>query len=280
MTIRTPSFRVVEADGADAQARRTVFILHGIFASSRSWRSVARRLADARPDLRLVLVDLHAHGDSLDAPGPHTLGRCAEELLALHDVVGAPAAVIGHSFGGKVAMVYSERHPVETWVLDSPPGRTAESGEANRVLDVILAIAEPLESRAQLETALQAAGIAPAVIAWMQTNVDAAPDGGLRFRFDKRAVVDLLADYRRTDCWPSVLSSPAPVVHVRGTRSDRWDPVNLQRFQTLPPLSSPLSSPLERGSSAAELDAGHWVHIDAGEPLLALLVASLARPHE
>lgn len=272
MTITAPSFRIVEADGVES--RRPVFILHGIFASGRSWRSFARRLADARADLRLVLVDLHGHGDSQLATGPHTLGRCADELLALQDVVGAPAAVIGHSFGGKVAMVHTERHPVETWVLDSPPGRTAESGEANRVLAALMAMPEPFESRAELEQALSAVGIGPAVIAWMQTNVEAAPDG-LRFRFRREAMEGLLADYRRTDSWPSVLSSPAPVVHVLGTRSDRWDPGNRQRFHALPALASRPRP----GSSSFELDAGHWVHIDAADALLALLIDRLARPH-
>lgn len=276
MTIAPPSFRLVEADGAGADARRPVYVLHGIFASSRSWRSMARRLADARPDLRLVLVDLHGHGESLDASPPHTLERCADELLALHDVTGPPVAVIGHSFGGKVAMVHAARHPVETWILDSPPGRTADSGEANRVLDAINAMAEPFESRAELDRALSDAGIVPPVIAWMQTNVDAAPGGGLRFRFRREAMMDLLADYRRTDCWPSVLSARSALIHVRGTRSDRWDPENLAHFRTLPPLAA-IAQP---GSSAIEFDAGHWVHIDAGEPLLLLLMAQLARPHD
>ncbi|MBT9558857.1 MAG: alpha/beta hydrolase [Myxococcales bacterium] len=276
MNIVPPSFRTVEADGASADARRSVYVLHGIFASGRSWRSVARRLAEARPDLRMVLVDLHGHGESLDAAPPHTLERCAHELRALHAVTGPPVAVIGHSFGGKVAMVHSEGFPVETWVLDSPPGRTADCGEANRVLEALRALPEPFESRTELDRALNSAEIAPAVITWMQTNVDAAPGGGLRFRFRRDVMADLLADYRRTDCWPSALSAASPIVHVRGTRSDRWDPENWARFRTLPPLAT-LPAP---GSSSIELDAGHWVHIDAGEPLLALLIARLARPRD
>lgn len=56
--------------------------------------------------------------------GPHTLERCAEDLVKMSSDLGwssagGPSAVVGHSFGGKVALQYLNDAPVKpelTWV--------------------------------------------------------------------------------------------------------------------------------------------------------------------
>src|SRR5262245_46279359 len=66
--------------GPDAPATRTAFILHGIFAAARSWRTFASQLAARVPGWRFVLVDLRNHGGSMNAPPPHTLLACVGDL--------------------------------------------------------------------------------------------------------------------------------------------------------------------------------------------------------
>ena len=72
----------VAAVGA-ASATVDVLVLHGILGSGRNLRSFAQRLAQARPELRLWLVDLRNHGDSQGAPPPHTIAACCDDLDAL-----------------------------------------------------------------------------------------------------------------------------------------------------------------------------------------------------
>jgi esterase len=78
-----------------------VVVLHGLLGSARNWTSIAKQLA---PTHRVRTVDLRNHGRS---PWAETMSfdEMAGDVAALidrHDL--GPAAVIGHSLGGKVAM--------------------------------------------------------------------------------------------------------------------------------------------------------------------------------
>lgn len=63
---------------------------------------------------------------------PHTVNSCATDLHRLCSELGVrPDAVLGHSFGGKVAIEFTRlavegaaqtAPPAHTWVLDSMPG--------------------------------------------------------------------------------------------------------------------------------------------------------------
>ena len=98
---------IVEAPGS--APTRQMLLLHGIYGAGRNWGTIARRLVRARPDWRVVLVDLRSHGQS-PRLAPHTIDCCAADLLDLEDHLGSPAdAVLGHSFGGKVALVYGRQ---------------------------------------------------------------------------------------------------------------------------------------------------------------------------
>src|ERR1700679_538748 len=121
MSSFVPSHARVTAPGAEPS--RWMLVLHGILGSGANFRSFARRLAAARPDWGFVLVDLRMHGQSQEAPPPHTLAAAAEDLVRLGVELALPiAGVMGHSFGGKVALAYTGAAPREleqVWVLDA-----------------------------------------------------------------------------------------------------------------------------------------------------------------
>ena len=109
MTDFVPHALVVPADRPQG---RLALVLHGILGSHKNWRMFARGLAERLPGWRFALVDLRNHGASAGAPGPHTLSACADDLERLAEQLGAaPEVVIGHSFGGKVALEVAARAP-------------------------------------------------------------------------------------------------------------------------------------------------------------------------
>src|SRR5690606_28024263 len=119
------SFVLHHTEIGDRRAPKVCYVLHGVLGSGNNFRTLIKGLASSCPQFRFLLVDLRLHGRSLEAPPPHTLQACAADLarLAEHDKA-LPAAVIGHSLGGKVALAYAERQPPElrqVWVLDSYP---------------------------------------------------------------------------------------------------------------------------------------------------------------
>ncbi len=78
-----------------------LLIAHGLFGSGRNWGVIARRLADRRD---VVAVDMRNHGDS---PRFATQGypEMAADLAEVIEHLGGRADVLGHSMGGKAAMM-------------------------------------------------------------------------------------------------------------------------------------------------------------------------------
>jgi pimeloyl-ACP methyl ester carboxylesterase len=86
-----------------------ILLLHGIAGSSRTWREVMPALG-AR--YRVLAPDLLGHGESAKPVGDYSLGAYASGLRDLLDALEIPSAtVVGHSFGGGVAMQLAYQHP-------------------------------------------------------------------------------------------------------------------------------------------------------------------------
>lgn len=81
-----------------------LLIAHGLFGSARNWGVLAKRLSEAR---RVVVVDMRNHGFS-EWAATHSYEDMAADLAAELD---APADVLGHSMGGKAAMVLALQAP-------------------------------------------------------------------------------------------------------------------------------------------------------------------------
>ena len=109
-----------------------VWIIHGIMGSRKNWGMMVRRLHEAYPHLRIISLDLRCHGESADISGPHSVTRCAEDLNHLALVLGRPQCIIGHSFGGKVALCYASLFASDlemVWTLDSPLDAELQTGK-------------------------------------------------------------------------------------------------------------------------------------------------------
>ena len=78
-----------------------LLIAHGLFGSGRNWGVIARRLADSRD---VITVDMRNHGDSPRAPS-QSYPEMADDLAHVIVAHGGEADVLGHSMGGKTAMV-------------------------------------------------------------------------------------------------------------------------------------------------------------------------------
>jgi pimeloyl-ACP methyl ester carboxylesterase len=116
--------------------------MHGIVGSKRNWKTCSKTFLAAHEAHfdQSVTVDHRGHGNSHGFKTPHTVAACSDDLTGLlaslqvcdNPGVGAmPGLLSGHSFGGKVALLYIQRLmrsqeytkvPLNTWILDSHPG--------------------------------------------------------------------------------------------------------------------------------------------------------------
>jgi pimeloyl-ACP methyl ester carboxylesterase len=244
-------------------------IVHGILGAGRNWRGIAKTAADRYPKWRFALPDLRNHGDAPPATPPHTIAACAQDLAELTAEIGAPELVIGHSFGGKVALVYARDHGAglrAAWSLDSPPGPASAAGtDTVGILEAVSAAPVPSADRREIRAFLASRGVSEPVIAWLATSL-AERDDGWRWKYDLPGVRAMIADYLALDLWPFASSGQAELRLVRAGRGDRWSAEDLAQLDKLPPSTQSFVLP----------DAGHWLHVDDPEGLLALLARDLA----
>ena len=84
-----------------------LIIAHGLYGSARNWGVLGKRLGDTRP---VYAVDMRNHGGSFwDAD--HSYTALATDLAQVIDHLGGRADVLGHSMGGKAAMVAATAYP-------------------------------------------------------------------------------------------------------------------------------------------------------------------------
>jgi pimeloyl-ACP methyl ester carboxylesterase len=239
---------------------RVVF-LHGLFGQGRNWTQIGKALAERH---RVLLVDLPHHGHSSWEDG-FDYFRVADQVAGLLDA-DDPVALVGHSLGGKVAMVLALRHPelVERLcVVDVSPvaydhlTEFEEYVAAMRALDL-----GSLTQRSDADAALATAVPDATVRGFLLQNLRRDGD---RWRW--QANLDVLgAALPEIGGWPeSRLAGLAPyggaVLWVAGARSDyirseyagamdHWFPGNRK---------------------VTVKDAGHWVHSEQPEVFLEVL---------
>jgi pimeloyl-ACP methyl ester carboxylesterase len=114
-----------------------VFI-HGFACDHRFWQP---QVDDLKRDHRCIAVDLRGRGGS-EATPPFDLVTAADDVAAVMRELGLPPAiVVGHSLGGRVALLLNWRHPEAVCGIvmgDSPVGfpNPLDSGRmAKRLLD-------------------------------------------------------------------------------------------------------------------------------------------------
>lgn len=276
-----PAFRVVEAPGASKLA----FVLHGALGSGQNFGRYAQKLAELRPDYRLVLVDLRHHGRSRGAPPPNTLAACARDLLQLGEHMGQPPGVlIGHSFGGKVAVEYARqvagsaaspagRALQQVWVLDAVPGQQPDGEQNSEVAAVIRAVrAVPMPAASRRDVVnhlINQSHLSSGLAEWMATNLERQADV-YHWLFNLDGIEELMLDYFRVDLWSYLeqARSGPEFQLVVAERSDRWTPELRERARKLPPQARVRYHDLP--------NSGHWVHVDNPAALLALMQQHLS----
>ena len=88
-------------------SRPPLLIAHGLYGSARNWGVIAKRLSDSR---QVIAVDMRNHGAS-PRTSTHSYPEMAADLAEVIDRIGGPVEVMGHSMGGKAAMVLALTRP-------------------------------------------------------------------------------------------------------------------------------------------------------------------------
>jgi pimeloyl-ACP methyl ester carboxylesterase len=269
-----PPLAATIVDDPSAAPRQNLYFLHGIYGRGRNWAVIARRLRTVRADWCSVLVDLRGHGDSPTAAPPHTVAAAADDVAALSATLNLPIhALLGHSFGGKVALAYAATGAPrlrEVWIVDATPASREPDGSAWRMLDVLRQHPGPFASRDAAVEIVHGAGYPMPVARWMASNA-IEQDRAYRWRLDVDVMEALMRDFFRQDFWHVIEAPPAGlVVHiVKATKSSILDAAACARID---------DAARRHGRVALHrVEAGHWVHTDNAVAIVGLLERDLPR---
>ena len=86
-----------------------VVLLHGLGASSVHYEPLAPVLTDAEWEVHAL--DFRGHGRSDHVPGTYTIEHYAADVERYLETLGGPAALVGHSLGGAVAVYLGGARP-------------------------------------------------------------------------------------------------------------------------------------------------------------------------
>ena len=86
-----------------------LIIAHGLFGSKTNWMSTAKFLSE-NLRLEIIVVDLRNHGSSFWSDN-HDYLCMAQDLIKLTESFSKRVNLLGHSMGGKAAMIASISRP-------------------------------------------------------------------------------------------------------------------------------------------------------------------------
>ncbi len=240
---------------------RVVF-LHGLFGQGRNFATIARAL---QPEFRSLLVDLPNHGGSAwtDEVGYELMADVVADRLRDGFAAHGPVHVVGHSMGGKVAMVLALRHPElvdRLVVVDISPVGGGDQGEFEHLLDSLMALdLSTLSRRSEADERLSRSINDTRVRGFLLQNLRSS-GSGFRWQANLRL---LRRELPTIGGFPEDLVSTfdRPVLWVAGERSPYVRPEHEARMRRLFP----------RTTQATVKGAGHWLHSERPEVFVSAL---------
>lgn len=224
---------------------RAVLIVHGLFGSARNWNAIAKRLSDRGP---VVSVDMRNHGSSAFTRG-HSYAEMAEDLAEVINAKGAPMDVIGHSMGGKAAMMLALGRPELMGRLIVADIAPVGYGHTQRPLIDAMRTLDPtkINTRAEADAALSAEIEDPSVRAFLLQSLD-LKEGRWRLNLDVLAQeMDKIIGFPETKG-----EYNGPTLFLSGGMSDYMKPDDRTEAKSLFPKAKFAKIP----------GAGHWLHAE------------------
>jgi lipase len=198
-----------------------ILAIHGLTGHGQRWETLANRHL---PEFAIAAPDLLGHGRS-SSDAPWTIEANVAALAALLDADGAaPVTVVGHSFGGAIALALAtERPDLVTSLVLLDPAVGLDGGWLHEIADAMFDSPDyPDRNEARADKMSGSWGeVAEADPAELERELDehliALPNGRMGWRINVPAMMSYWSELARPFTLPR---DGTPTTLVRATRTD------------------------------------------------------------
>ena len=256
-----------------------LIILHGLFGSSDNWYTIGKALSE---HFEVYLIDQRNHGNS-PHDAVHTYQALADDLndfMILHHLEAS--FILGHSMGGKAAIAFGLKYPQQVKkmiVVDISPfayeGKSLSGAFSHKhILEALKTLAlTGIKDRATADEHLGYAIHSPAIRQFLLKNLKRT-ENGFKWSLNIEAL-----DKNLEEIYAAVLDEKQlanielpvfPLLFIRGAKSDYIRNNDAETIRHYFPWA--VIRVVE--------NAGHWVHADQPDRLLAIATSFLIDPKE
>ncbi|HET7594674.1 MAG TPA: alpha/beta fold hydrolase [Stellaceae bacterium] len=254
----------VELAATEQGSGPPLLILHGVFGSGRNWSSLAQHLAAAH---HVFALDARNHGASPWADSMSYADMIAD-VRAFQAARGLErVAVMGHSMGGKTAMLLALSRPeaVERLVVVDVAPVAYQPALAAYVQAMRAADLAGVSRRAQVDAQLAGAIASPGERAFLLQNL-VLEGGQARWRLNLPVLERFMPEISGFPELAQGVAFAGPALFIAGERSGYVRPEHGPVIERLFPKARIVQVP----------EAGHWLHAERPDAFLALVTPFLA----
>jgi len=232
-----------------AEHQKSMFILHGIFGMLDNWHIIANHLSN---NYKVITFDARNHGKSFHHPDA-SYQAMAHDLKTLMENLNTKSAIIvGHSMGGKTAMLFADLFPemVDNLILVDIAPKKYHPGH----LEYFRAFKEldfaTIHSRREAEEAFLPFAPEMGVRQFLLKNLEANPNGGYKLKINLQAIENHYLEIIDALNFNNAFLKPTHFIlgEKSGYLKETDKPYIEQHFPT--------------ASYHLVPNAGHWVHAD------------------
>lgn len=248
-------------------------ILHGLYGSSDNWISIAKKLSDK---YTVYMVDQRNHGRSAH-DNAHTYQLMCDDLnefIKDHNLI--KPEIMGHSMGGKTAILYAATYPENISrliVIDTALAGYASLNEYSpqalqhlNIIHTMLAMdLSKFNNRAEIDNELKKTISSQAIRQFLMKNIQRNKLNTYAWRINVKVLANALPEIMGPVSLQKILNkrqiTEIPILFVRGGKSDYLLPIHYQEIKQFFPNAQFETIP----------GAGHWLHVERPEELISLI---------
>lgn len=237
-----------------------LLIVHGLYGSGRNWGVIAKRLSDER---QVVAVDMRNHGLS-EWKNSHTYHDLASDLAEVLEALDGPFDVLGHSMGGKAAMVLAlTRADLVNRLIVADIAPVTYTHSQMRYIEAMRAVdLSRVSKRSDAEEQLKPLVDDPTLVSFFTQSLD-VKEKKWRLNLDI-----LAAEMPRIMSFPDIDGTyDKAALFLSGAASDYVTRAHRERIKPLFPKAGFIKIP----------GAGHWLHAEKPREFEAAVRAWLNR---